>query len=338
MMKAAVWKKKNVLLVEDVPEPHVGPLDVKVKVDWTTVCGSDPHIVSGALPVSYPPRIMGHEMSGTVVELGEQADIKGLKIGDRVTGYPAYYCGTCHYCRTGLEHYCLRVTSPLPQGTMADYVVWKEQQIYKVSEDLDPRLGCLAEPVSVCLRGIDVSNIKLGSTVLIIGAGGIGLILLQLALRAGAAMVAVSEPVMEKRQLAEKLGARVTIDPASEDLWDRTMQITRNMGFDVVIEASGNKQAAVEAITLAGKAATVVYFAVYPMNFELPIKPFDLYARDLTLRGVFMSPYTFPRAMTLLSVLDLEPLLSISFPLDQVNEAFTAQLSGKHIKIMVESR
>jgi (R,R)-butanediol dehydrogenase / meso-butanediol dehydrogenase / diacetyl reductase len=337
-LKAAVWKKKKVLVVEEVPEPQVGPYDVKVKVDWTTVCGSDPHIVSGALPVSYPPRIMGHEMSGTVAELGEKADIKGLQIGDRVTGYPAYYCGVCHYCRTGLEHYCLRVTTPLPPGTMAEYVVWKEQQIYKAPEGLDPRVACLAEPVSVCLRGIDVSNIRPGSTVLIMGAGGIGLILLQLALRAGATLVVVSEPVAEKRRLAEKFGAGVTLDPASEDLWARTMQITKNMGFDTVIEASGNKQAAAEAITLAGKAATVIYFAVYPMNFELPIKPFDLYARDLTLRGVFMSPYTFPRAIALLPVLDLEPLLSISFPLDQVNEAFAAQLSGEYIKILVESR
>lgn len=337
-MKAAVWKKRKVLVVEDVPEPQVGPYDVKVKVDWTTVCGSDPHIVSGALPVSYPPRIMGHEMSGTVIELGEKAEIKGLKIGDRVAGYPAYYCGTCHYCRTGLEHYCLRVTSPLPQGTMAEYVVWKEQQIYKAPEGIDPRVVCLAEPVSVCLRGIDISNIRPGSTVIILGAGGIGLILLQLALRAGAVLAAVSEPVEGKRRLAEKLGAAVTIDPAVEDVWARTMEITQNRGFDTVIEASGSQKAAAEAMTLAGKAATVVYFAVYPMNFELPIKPFDLYARDLTLRGVFMSPYTFPRAMALLPVLELEPLLTASYPLDRVNEAFEEQISGRQIKILVESR
>lgn len=337
-MKAAVWKKKNVLVVEDVPEPEVGPYDVKVRVDWTSVCGSDPHIVSGALPVSFPPRIMGHEMSGTVVELGEKADVKGLKVGNRVTGYPVYYCGTCYYCRTGIEHYCLRVASPIPAGTMAEFVVWKEQQIYKVPENLDPKLACLAEPVSVCLRGIDVSNISPGSSVVIFGAGGIGLILLQLAIRAGAVQTVVIEPVEEKRRLAEKLGAKATMDPNTEDVWDRGLELTQNKGFDVVIEASGAAKAAQEAITLAGKAATVVYFAVYPMNFQLSIKPFDLYARELTLRGVFMSPYTFPRAMVLLPELDLEPLITAIYPLDQVTEAFEAQLNGQEVKILVESR
>lgn len=337
-MKAAVWKKKNVLVVEDVPEPTVGPFDVKVKVDWTAICGSDPHIVSGALPVSFPPRIMGHEMSGTVAELGEKADVKGLKIGDRVTGYPVYYCGTCHYCRTGVEHYCLRVASPVPPGTMAEYVVWKEQQIYKVPAGLDPRLACFAEPVSVCLRGIDVSNIRPGSSVIFFGAGGIGLILLQLAIRAGAVQPVVVEPVEEKRKLAERLGAKATIDPQAEDVWARGLELTQNKGFDTVIEASGAPKAAQEAITLAGKAATVVYFAVYPMNFQLSIKPFDLYARDLTLKGVFMSPYTFPRAMALLPELDLEPLMTATYPLDRVNEAFEAQLRGKDVKILVESR
>ncbi len=336
-MKAAVMQDINVLKVEDVPEPEVGPYDVKVKVDWTTICGSDPHILTGGLPVSPPPLIMGHEMSGTVVELGEKASFKGLSRGDRVTGYPVYYCGSCYYCRTGLEHCCLWAALPLPPGTMAEYVVWKEQQIYKVPENISPKAACLSEPVSVCVRGIDVSNIKPGSTVLIMGGGGIGLILLQLALRAGASRVAVSEPVAEKRKLAADLGAHFTIDPTSEDVWDHTMDITSNRGFDVVIEASGAKEAAQEAMSLVGKAGTIVYFAVYEMDFEIPIRPFELYYRDLTLKGVFMSPYTFPRAMALLEVLELEPLLSVTFPLDKVNEAFEAQLSGKYIKVLVES-
>ena len=336
-MKAAVWKKKKVLEVEDVPEQAVGPEDVKIKVEYTSICGSDPHIVDGKLPVSYPPRIMGHEMSGTIVELGEQANTKGLKVGDRVTGNPVRYCGVCDYCRNGLEHYCLKLAVYFPPGTMAESVVWHEQQVFKLPDSISFEEGCLTEPVSVCLRGIDLADIREGSTVAILGLGGIGQILLQLALLSGASQVVVADPVESKRNIALEMGADLAFDPLVEDMWATTMKVTNNRGFDTVIEASGNTDSAKSAIDMAGKAGTMVYFAVYPMNFELPIKPFDLYARELTVRGVFMSPYLFPRTIAILPKLKLRPLVSKIYPLDEVVEAFEEQKRGQNIKILIKS-
>ena len=336
-MKAAVWKKKKVLEVEDVPEQAVGPEDVKIKVEYTSICGSDPHIVDGKLPVSYPPRIMGHEMSGTIVELGEQANTKGLKVGDRVTGNPVRYCGVCDYCRNGLEHYCLKLAVYFPPGTMAESVVWHEQQVFKLPDSISFEEGCLTEPVSVCLRGIDLADIKEGSTVAILGLGGIGQILLQLALLSGASQVVVADPVESKRNIALEMGADLAFDPLVEDMWATTMKVTNNRGFDTVIEASGNTDSAKSAIDMVGKAGTMVYFAVYPMNFELPIKPFDLYARELTVRGVFMSPYLFPRTIAILPKLKLRPLVSKIYPLDEVVEAFEEQKRGQNIKILIKS-
>lgn len=335
-MKAAVWKKKKVLEVDDVPEQAVGPEDVKIKVEYTSICGSDPHIVDGKLPVSYPPRIMGHEMSGTIVELGEQANTKGLKVGDRVTGNPVRYCGVCDYCRNGLEHYCLKLAVYFPPGTMAESVVWHEQQVFKLPDSISFEEGCLTEPVSVCLRGIDLADIREGSTVAILGLGGIGQILLQLALLSGASQVVVTDPVEPKRDLALEMGADLAFDPLVEDMWATTMKVTNNRGFDTVIEASGNTDSAKSAIDMAGKAGTMVYFAVYPMNFELPIKPFDLYARELTVRGVFMSPYLFPRTIALLPKLRLRPLVSKIYPLDEAVEAFEEQKRGQNIKILIK--
>lgn len=335
-MKAAVWKKKNVLELDDVPESEVGPEDVKVKVEYTSICGSDPHIVEGRLPVSYPPRIMGHEMSGTVVELGEKANTKGLKVGDRVTGNPVLYCGTCEYCRNGLEHYCLKLPILFPPGSMSEYVVWNEQQIFKLPEEISMEEGCLTEPVSVSLRGIDLAEIRPGTTVAILGAGGIGQLLVQLSLLAGATTVLVSEPVESKRKLAEEMGADHVVDPTQEDLWAYTMKVTANKGFDVVIEASGAEAAAEKAVELAGKAGLVEFFAVYAMNYSFPLKPFDLYSKELTLRGVFMSPYLFPRAVALLPRLKLKPLISEVFPLDQVVEAFEAVKSGENVKVLIK--
>jgi len=337
LMKAAVWKKKGVLEVEEVPEPEPGPEDVKIKVAYTSICGSDPHILDGTLPVSNPPRIMGHEMSGVIVELGEKAKTKGLKVGDRVTGNPVRYCGVCDYCRNGQEHFCLKLPVLFPPGTMAEYVVWHEQQVFKLPDSISLEEGCLTEPVSVCLRGIDLANIRPGSSVAILGAGGIGQILLQLALKAGATKVLVSDPVESKRKLAAEMGADYTIDPLKEDLWSTAMKITKYRGFDTVIEASGSASAAKTAIDIVGKCGTLVYFAVYPMNFELPIKPFDLYARELTLRGVFMSPYLFPRAVSVLPKLNLKPLISAIYPLAEVKKAFEHQKTSQAVKILVKS-
>ncbi len=337
-MKAAVWKKKRVLEVEDVPEPQVGPEDVKIKVEYTSICGSDPHIVDGVLPVSYPPRIMGHEVSGTVVELGPEANTKGLKVGDRVTGNPVRYCGVCDYCRNGQEHYCLKLAVFFPPGTMAEYVVWHEQQVFKLPDEISFEEGCLTEPVSVCLRGIDISDIREGSTVAITGLGGIGQILTQLALLAGASKIMVADPVASKRDLALEMGADLAVDPTAEDLWAAGMKFTGNRGFDTVIEASGAEQAAKSVFDLAGKCGTLVYFAVYPMNFSIPMKPFDLYSKELTVRGVFMSPYLFPRSLAILPRLQLKPLISRVFPLDEVVEAFEAQRESQSIKILIKSQ
>ncbi|MBN2027704.1 MAG: alcohol dehydrogenase catalytic domain-containing protein [Actinobacteria bacterium] len=335
-MKAAVWKKKKVLELEDVPEQEVGPEDVKIKVEYTSICGSDPHIVDGKLPVSYPPRIMGHEMSGTIVELGERANTKGFKVGDRVTGNPVRYCGVCDYCRNGLEHYCLKLAEYFPPGTMAESVVWHEQQVFKLPDSISFEEGCLTEPVSVCLRGIELSDIKEGSSVAILGLGGIGQILLQLAQLSGASQVMVADPVESKRKIALEMGADLALDPLVEDMWATTMKVTGNRGFDTVIEASGNTDSAKTAIDMVGKVGTMVYFAVYPMNLELPIKPFDLYSRELTVRGVFMSPYLFPRSIAILPKLKLRPLVSKIYPLDEVVEAFEEQKRGQNIKILIK--
>jgi threonine dehydrogenase-like Zn-dependent dehydrogenase len=133
------------------------------------------------------------------------------------------------------------------------------------------------------------------------------------------------------------MGADLAFDPLTEDMWATTMKVTGNRGFDTVIEASGNLDSAKSAMDMVGKAGTMVYFAVYPMNFELPIKPFDLYSREITVHGVFMSPYLFPRTMAILPKLNLKPLISKVFPLSQVKEAFEEQERGQGIKILVKS-
>lgn len=333
-MKAAVWKKKGVLEVDEAPIPEVGDDEVKVKVEYCAICGSDPHIVSGVLPVARPPRIIGHEMSGTVVEVGK--NVKKVKVGDRVSANPVRYCGSCYYCRNGQEHYCLKLAEFFPQGAFAEYIVWHEQQMFKLPDVISFEEGTFTEPVSVTLHGIDIANVRPGNSLALLGAGPIGLLLLQLALKAGVTMTLVSEPIASKRKLAQELGADIVVDPNSEDLWQVSRKATEYRGFDTVIEASGAAAAANEAMNLAKNCGTVVYFAVYPMNFSIPLKPFDLYAHELTLKGVFMSPYTFPRSIDLLPHLELKKLITDTFPLEEINKAFELHETGEPVKILIK--
>jgi (R,R)-butanediol dehydrogenase/meso-butanediol dehydrogenase/diacetyl reductase/L-iditol 2-dehydrogenase len=172
--------------------------------------------------------------------------------------------------------------------------------------------------------------------VAISGAGPIGLLALELALKAGAAKVMVSEPIAEKRVVAKKLGADITVDPMNEDIIKIGKDFTGGRGFDTVIEASGNLNAAKQSIMLADKGGTVVWAAVYPYDREIPVNPFYMYANELTIRSVFVAPYSFPRALNLLPKLELDPLITDIYPLEKIQDAFENHKKGKSIKTLIK--
>ena len=165
-----------------------------------------------------PPLIPGHEFSGVVKKIG--ANVNRIKVGDRVSGDPNDMCGECYFCKNAMQHFC---TDNIGVGTtvdggFAEYVIMHEKQLYTFSDDLSFIEAAMAEPVSCCLHGIDLCHIKSGDTVLVIGGGPIGMIMLQLAKNEGATKLILSEPVEEKRELALKLGATKVIDPINEDV------------------------------------------------------------------------------------------------------------------------
>jgi (R,R)-butanediol dehydrogenase/meso-butanediol dehydrogenase/diacetyl reductase/L-iditol 2-dehydrogenase len=233
-----------------------------------------------------------------------------------------------------MEHFCGNVS--WASGAFAEYAVYKEGLVFTLPDNVGLDHGALLEPVAVAVHAIDRSNIRPGSSVAISGAGPIGLLILELALRAGATKVLVSEPVAEKRQLAKKLGADAVVDPLKEDLQAVGRELTEGRGFDTVVEASGNLGAAKQAVYLADKCGTIVWAAVYPDDAEISINPFYMYANELTIRSVFVSPYCFPRAMNLLPKLDLKPIISEIIPLKDIEKAFEIHKKGKSIKILIE--
>jgi (R,R)-butanediol dehydrogenase/meso-butanediol dehydrogenase/diacetyl reductase/L-iditol 2-dehydrogenase len=156
------------------------------------------------------------------------------------------------------------------------------------------------------------------------------------ALKAGAARTLVSEPVAEKRALAKKLGADVVVDPFNENLEEIGKKLTDGRGFNTVIDASGSVAAAKQAINLADNCGTILWAAVYGKDVEIGVSPFLMYAKELTITSTFVSPYSFPRALALLSKLELKPLITDIVPLKDIKKAFELHKKGKSIKILIQ--
>jgi 2-desacetyl-2-hydroxyethyl bacteriochlorophyllide A dehydrogenase len=347
-MKAVVVKGPGVLEVQDVPEPEPKADEIKVKIAYAGICGSDPKIVDakgasgrpeGAIgwPKKPMPKhdgvmILGHEASGTIVKIGK--DVKGdFKIGQRVAMNFRNYCGACYYCANGMENFCERVT--MFWGLMAEYAVFKEGLVFPLPEDLPLDVGAFLEPVTVAVHAIDIARMKVGDTVIITGGGTIGLLILQLAIKSGASKILVSEPIAEKRQLAKQLGADVVVDPLKENLLDISNKLTDGRGFNVCFEASGIPAIARQLILLSEACGSIVWAATYPSGVDVGVPIEYVYFRELSIHSVFLSPYSFPRAVQMLPKLDLKPLITV-FPLQEAVKAFEAHKKGRDIKIMLQ--
>ncbi|MDT8860745.1 zinc-binding dehydrogenase [Alkalihalobacillus sp. MEB130] len=321
--------------VLDFPEQELGEDDVRLKVAYCSICGSDPHLVEGVFDLK-PPFGLGHEVSGTIVELGAKAKKKGLKIGDRVAGNFLKFCGTCYYCLNGQEQFCENLFDYNRPG-MAETIVWHESQVWKLPDDVSLEEACLLEPVAIAVRIVDKANMKVGQRVAISGGGPIGLLTLQMLKHFGATSLTLIEPIEERRNLAKQFGADHVIDPINQDVEVESDTITDGRGFDVVIEASGSPRAANVALEIAAKGGTVLYIAMFPKEYEMPLNLYDkCYFNELTISGIFVAPYAFPRAVQMLPKLDLEPFIQKVFPLTQGVEAFDAHMSGKYPKVLIK--
>jgi (R,R)-butanediol dehydrogenase/meso-butanediol dehydrogenase/diacetyl reductase/L-iditol 2-dehydrogenase len=327
--------KRAVLEVMDVPEKQITHDEtVKIKVAYCAICGSDPHSIAGAFNRPLPLGL-GHEVSGVIVEVGKKATKKGLKVGDRVAGNFLRPCGTCDHCRNAQEQFC-DFKGEFQCPGMSEYITWHESQLYKLPDTVSLKAGSLMEPVSVATRIADKSEIRIGSRVAINGGGPIGLLALQLMSMYGATSLTLIEPIAARRELAKKLGAEYVVDPINDDLYKRAMEITNDMGYDVVIEISGVPAGAVGMTPIAARGGRIVFGAMYPNAYEMPVNLFDVfYRQELTMTGMLLSPYTFPRTNQLFPRLKLDDFTQKYYYIDDVTEAFKAHLSGKYPKILI---
>ena len=325
---------RGVIDLVDLPEPELGPEDVRIRVAYSAICGSDPHLAEGFFGTDVPIGL-GHELSGVVEALGQRANRNGLQVGDRVAGNFLRFCGTCAACRTGRQQFCEHVQEYNRPG-MAETVTWHESQVYKLPDGVSLLKGCLLEPTSVAVRIADKTRVRVGDRVAVCGGGPIGQLVLQVMKMNGATSLTLIEPIAERREMALRHGADAVIDPITENQAQRADEITDGRGYDIVIDASGAPRAVSTLLDIAAKGATVVYGAMYPHDFEMPLNLSDyLYLKELTLTGVFISPYAFPRALQILPYLDVDELTQSVFDIEDAAEAFAVHVSGRFPKVVL---
>lgn len=294
------------------------------------VCGSDVHAVRGDFKLWKPPVILGHEGVGIVEELGE--GFAPAAVGQLVAVSPSVSCGMCYHCREGEELLCSHRSAHL--GAFADYADVPLAALYPLPEGVSWRAGIFTEPLSAALHAITLANIKPGEWVGVVGGGAVGMLLLQLAHQSGA-NVLLSEPEEQRRRIAAQLGAEVIVDPRSDDVVKAAFDVTDGVGLDRVVEAVGRPATVQQAMQMARRGGTVVVMGVADRTAEIPIRPYDLYERQLTLRGSFIRNFDFQRAVRLLGRLELESLVTAEFGLEQLNEAIDTVAAGKGLKTVV---
>lgn len=336
-MKAAVFHKKHNISIEQVEEKALGPNDVLIDVAYCGVCGTDLHIFhgdKGAAEVN-PPVILGHEFSGVVSKVGSM--VRSVKVGDRVCVDPNNTCGSCYACQNGIAHFCSNMIGygTTTNGGFAEKAVVAEKQVYKISDHLTLQEAAMAEPVSCCIHGIDLCHIRPGNTVLVIGGGPIGMLMVQFAKSAGAAMVILSEPVVAKQEQALKLGADVIIDPLKTDPVEELNRMS--VTVDVVIECVGNVKTIEKSIQCAGQGATVLMFGLTAPEAKIELKPFEVFQKELHITSSYINPYTFQRAVNCLESgrVNVKSIITDVIDLDDMTEVFTNEEYRKHGKILI---
>ncbi len=340
-MKASRFLGNKTFAVTDLPTPHAGPGELVLRNQVCGVCGTDVHIYHGE-PGSAdvnPPVVLGHEYSGEVVEVGE--GVTGFAVGDHVTVDPNIYCGHCAYCQNGKKQLCpsMEAIGVTRDGGFAQYSRIPASQAFKLEPTVPWEAAAMAEPLACCLHGIDLAGIQVGDKVCVVGGGAIGLLMVQLAKLSGASQIVLSEPNEKRRQVGLQLGANAAIDPTRPDAQEAFAQVLDG-GANVVIECVGNVPAVKSAFQFAGKGATVLLFSVPKVDatFDLPL--FDVYKKELTIKGSFVNPDTHARAVALINSgkVDFDPIITHRFTLDQLPEAIAMQMSDASIKVVVEAQ
>lgn len=343
-MIAAVFRGAGELEVAEVETPKIGPDEVLVKIGANTVCGTDVRILRGEKSKGIDrDTVLGHEPAGRVAEVG--GNVRGYEAGQPVALYPEIVCRRCYFCKRGLENMCTnaRIFGYVLDGGLGEYVripadAIEAGNLFAAEKDLPPEQLALAEPLGCCVNGHRRSGTKLDDTVLIMGAGPIGLFHLQLSLLAGARTVIVTELSEPRRRTAQQFGAHVAVDPANEDLADVVAEHTDGLGVDVAVICIGVPALVNDALRLTRKGGNVNIFAGLAKEGWAEIEANLVHYNELTLTGTSNSTREeYGMALKLIESgrVTTDTMVTHRFPLAQAVEAIDRSASGEGIKVAV---
>lgn len=346
-MQAAVYHGPRDLRVEEVPEPAIGPGEVKLKVLRAGICGTDLRIYDGGHR-KYPAgtvRIPGHEVVGEIAEIG--AEVRGYSVGQRVFVAPNVGCGHCRECVSGNNNRCAeyQAIGVTMDGAFADYVripasYVQQGNLMPVSDQVDPGVAAMIEPFACVLRGQEPLHIMPGDVVLVVGAGPIGIMHVKLARLKGAGRVIVSDPSPQRAAQAVALGADRAVNPTQEDLEAALADESEGRGADVVIVAAPVHAAQEQALQLAAIGGRINFFGGLPK--DRPAINFDSnlvhYKELIVTATTACSTLDCRKTVAIVNSgrIDLTPIVSTVFPLIEAADAFAAARGGGALKVVVD--
>ena len=341
-MKAVVIHGKEDFRFEDVPEPKAGEEEVIVKIGRVGICtGADPKIYHGKAYFSQvvydnAPIIAGHEFVGEVVELGPGAKEKyGLKVGDKAIAEIIIPCRKCYYCKRGRYNLCSapRVTGILgTDGGWAEFMKFpKGSIVWKVPNDLPWESAVTIEPLGCATHGVERANIQFGDTVVLIGVGPIGLLMLQAARLKNPMLIMAMDPDEYRLNVAKELGADIVLNPMKEDVVKKVKDITDGLGCDVVLETSGNPKAVEQAVDMLRSAGRMMEIGVFAEKASIDFTIIsDM--KELEIVGSHLGAYAYPPAIKYLSqgLIKTDKIVTHNFPLKDWRKAI--EVAGKHLE------
>jgi threonine 3-dehydrogenase len=339
-MKALVKSKpERGIWLEDVPEPALGPNDVRIAVRRASICGTDIHIYEWdewARKTVKVPLTLGHEFAGVVVDVG--SEVQGYAVGDRVSAEGHITCGHCRNCRAGRRHLCIQTVGVGVQrpGGFAENVVIPASNIFKLPAQISDDLGAILDPFGNATHTA-LSYDLVGEDVLITGAGPIGIMACQIARFVGARHIVVSDVNPYRLELARKMGASIALDVRKASIKSTMSELGMTEGFDVGFEMSGNAQALRDLIDAMHHGGNVALLGIPPS--EVAIDWNQVIFKGLTLKGIYgreMFETWYKMASMLQSGLNIDAVITHHVPYTDYTQAFEILRSGNAGKIILE--
>jgi L-iditol 2-dehydrogenase len=325
--------------IVDVPEPVCGSRQVKVEIAFCGVCGTDLHVLHDTFR-NFPPVILGHEFSGTVVEVG--SEVESVAVGDRVTGLgaTAVTCGECEYCRQGYFIFCSRRRGMGHgvNGAFTRYVLLRPDQCYKVPANFTLEQAAMSEPFAAAVQAIEeLTPTRLGDTALVSGPGPMGLLCLKLLVAEGIRTIVAGAPGDEDRLAAAmRYGAHAVVNVGETNLGEATKELTGGRGVDVAIECAGvagSVRGCLESLRPMGHYTQV---AICGKEIQFPID--ILFYKQLTMKGsITYTANTWRRMMEIYATgkIDFSDMISVKLPINEWEQAFNLVVSKQAVKVLM---